>query len=105
MFDVTHIIQAVKKFYAKKLQIMCEMDLELAENKNLDSNKIKTILIVSYFLKTFKLSMIILNLTYLVGVFWLILCEAHMDFYLDHDDYEEETFLKSYDFDGRTIQE
>ena len=77
MFDVTLYIQAVKRFYAKKLQQMCENDIELASNKNLDSNKIKTILIVSYMLKTVKLMIVIFNLSYTVGMVWLILCEAH----------------------------
>jgi hypothetical protein len=82
---------------------MCDIDQSLAENKDLDSNKIKTILVVSYLLKTFKLAMIIFNLTYIVGIFWLIICEAHKDYYLDSETYNEESFLDVYEIDARTI--
>ena len=105
MFDVSLMIQAVKKYNAKKLQLMCENDIELAENKNLDSNKIKTILIVSYLMKTFKLVMIIFNISYIVGMIWLILCEAHKDYYHGTENLEQETFLEVYEIDQRTIQE
>lgn len=101
MFDVSLMIQAVKKYNAKKLQQMCENDVELAENKNLDSNKIKTILIVSYLMKTFKLAMIIFNISYIVGMIWLILCEAHKDYY--HGTEDQETFLEVYEIDQRSI--
>jgi potassium voltage-gated channel Eag-related subfamily H protein 8 len=42
-------------------------------------------LILSYILKIFKLVIIILNLSYLFGVFWLVLCEAVFDFQYDID--------------------
>lgn len=81
---------------------MCEDDQELAENKNLDTNKIKAILIVSYLLKTFKLAMIILAVSYVIGMLWLILCEAHQDFSSSHPD---PSFLEAYDMSSRTIKE
>jgi hypothetical protein len=82
---------------------MCENDIELAENKNLDSGRIKTILVVSYLMKTFKLAMIIFNISYIVGMIWLILCEAHKDYYHGTKDLEQETFLEVYEIDQRTV--
>ena len=51
-------------------------------NKLIDNNKIETILIISYSLKTFKLVIIILNMSYIVGMSWLIICEFTEDFIL-----------------------
>lgn len=34
-------------------------------------------------LKIFKLVLVIMNIAYLTGVFWLVLCEGITDFYLD----------------------
>ena len=42
-------------------------------------------LLLNYFLKIFKLVLIIMNLSYLFGVFWIAVCEAVMDFQYDID--------------------
>ena len=55
-------------------------DPELNENFDIDSNKLEEMLLLKYFLKIFKLVIVILNLSYLFGVFWICLCEAVMDF-------------------------
>jgi hypothetical protein len=59
----------------------------------------------------------ILNTSYILGMLWLILCEAHQDFYLgvDFSIYERENhsfeypehlmanFLTAYDIPGRSV--
>lgn len=60
-----------------------ERDPTLATNLDIDSNKIEEMLVLSYFLKIFKLVIIILNLSYLFGVLWMGLCEAIFDFKFD----------------------
>jgi hypothetical protein len=71
-----------------------EKDPTLATNLDIDSNKIEEMLVFSYFLKIFKLVIIILNLSYLFGVMWIVLCEAVFDFQfdIDIDTYLEDSF-------------
>ena len=50
-------------------------DPELAENSDLDNNNIMIILMISYFFKTFKLVVIILTVSYFMGMLWYIFCD------------------------------
>ena len=66
----------------------------LANNVDIDSNKIEDLLIISYSLKTFKIMITIMTITYYTGIFFLIMCEGVQDFvqdvevdeYIDHHD-------------------
>lgn len=70
----------VKRYHAKDIMKKIDKNPSLATNLYIDSNKIEELLVLSYILKIFKLVIIIMNLSYLVGVFWLVLCEAVYDF-------------------------
>ena len=76
-----------------------EKDPTLATNLDIDSNNIEEMLVFSYFLKIFKLVIIILNLSYLFGVMWILLCEAVFDFQYDIeiDTYLENSFEETPD--------
>ena len=76
-----------------------ERDPSLAQNLDIDSNNIEELLVFSYFLKIFKLVIIILNLSYLFGVLWICLCEAVFDFQydIDIDTYLQNTFEEAPD--------
>jgi hypothetical protein len=83
LFDVRRINTFVKGRFDKQIQNIIENDPALAEDKDQDNNKIQDILMVSYAIKIFKLVVVILNITYLTGVIWLILCEFLLDFKYD----------------------
>ena len=70
----------VKRYHAKDIMKKIDKNPSLATNLYIDSNKIEELLVLSYILKIFKLVIIIMNLSYVVGVFWLVLCEAVYDF-------------------------
>ena len=57
---------------------------------DIDQNKIEDLLIISYTLKTLKLMIIIMNITYFTGIFFLALCEMVHDFL---ENIEVEDFL------------
>ena len=65
--------------------LIIENDYELANSMDEDNNKIEELLWISYVLKTFKLVIIITNISFLTGVFWLMLCEFNHDFIFDID--------------------
>ena len=80
LYDVQKMMDFVKKQSFKKTMAKIEKDPTLATNLDIDSNNIEEMLVFSYFLKIFKLVIIILNLSYLFGVMWILLCEAVFDF-------------------------
>jgi len=53
---------------------MVENDDPMGDNKDIDNTKIRKLLLISYFLKTFKQVVIILNVSYFLGILWWILC-------------------------------
>lgn len=59
-------------------------------NVDIDQNKIEDLLIISYTLKTLKLMIIIMNITYFTGIFFLVLCEMVHDY---QENIEVEDFL------------
>ena len=64
---------------------MVENDDPMADNKDIDSIKIRKLLLISYFLKTFKQIVIILNVSYFLGILWWILCQIEEDILLGKD--------------------
>jgi hypothetical protein len=54
-------------------------DPVLASNTNIDFNKIEDLLLISYTLKTLKLVITIMNISYFTGIFFLIICEGVHD--------------------------
>ena len=61
---------AVKDYWQSVVIKQMELDPELNEDFDTDSNKLEEMLLLNYFLKIFKLVLIIMNLSYLFGVFW-----------------------------------
>ena len=76
---------AMKDYWKEVILERLEDDPELNNNLDVDSNKLEEMLLLNYFLKILKLVIIILNLSYLFGVFWMCLCEAVLDFQFDID--------------------
>ena len=73
-------MQRVKRFYKRNYERNVELDPMLAFNTDLDQNKIEECLLTEYFLKIVRLVVIILALSYFFGIFFLVVCEAVLDF-------------------------
>ena len=56
------------------------MNKNHGENKFEDQNKIYLIEFMQYFLKSFKLIIVISNCCFFVGIIWYIFCECELDF-------------------------
>lgn len=61
---------------------MLENHPELGEDVVNDHNQIEQLLHISYFLKTFKLIVIIFNISYFLGLVWIIFCDFSLDLQL-----------------------
>ena len=69
----------------KKILNIIETNPELANDTDIDNNKIEKMLFTSYTMKTLRLVILIMNISYLTAVFWLMLCEFVQDFIFDID--------------------
>lgn len=48
---------------------------DLAENQDIDNNNIELLMKIQYGLKTLKLAITIFNISYFMGIIWLIFCD------------------------------
>jgi hypothetical protein len=65
----------VKKFYQRRLERIVRDDPELAKDNLIDNNNIMVILTIGYLFKTFKIVIVILGVSYFIGIFWYIYCD------------------------------
>lgn len=100
LFDVSKLMRILKNRYKEKLAVIIEEDHDLANNVDIDNNKIEELLRISYVLKTIKLIIIIINISFLTGTFWLMLCEFVHDFVYDIDPiYDREPGKEEIEYD------
>ena len=75
----------VKMKYKQKLQNLANKDSELARNIYIDNNKIEEILIIKYMFKIMKFVIIIVHISFIVGMGWMILMGTIEDFWFNID--------------------
>uniref|UniRef100_A0A7S3FW38 Cyclic nucleotide-binding domain-containing protein n=1 Tax=Strombidium rassoulzadegani TaxID=1082188 RepID=A0A7S3FW38_9SPIT len=68
-------MRQVKMVFNSRLERIIKNDPQLAEDMHIDNNNIMHILMISYFFKTFKLVIIILTVSYFMGMFWYVYCD------------------------------
>ena len=85
IFDIPRLMKIIKIGYKERSQKMIETDKQMAEDQILDHNKIEEILNIGYLLKITKLIIIILNLSYLLSMFWYIMCKLVEDWELEEE--------------------
>ena len=79
LLDTGRFMKHVKKYYEIQLLKVCE-DPALAENRDLDQNKIMRIIMISYIFKIFKLVILIFQVSYFLGIFFYIYCDVTRQF-------------------------
>ena len=75
MFNVNAIMASVKSYFYTYVLERSKNDSRFAQGKHESNNMIEETLLVSYILKIFRVIIIILNASYLVGMMWLIILE------------------------------
>ena len=80
----------VKKISFSRLERMIDQDPELAENQDIDNNNIELLMKIGYGLKTLKLAITIFNISYFMGIIWLIYCD------FTSKDWERDDFIFTY---------
>ena len=67
-----------------------EKDPLIDENTLLDNNSIDGLMNFKYFLETLKLVIVIFNVSYFTGIFWIIYCDLIERYMLKHDEHHGE---------------
>lgn len=75
IIDVDYIMLRIKRWQMIRTNIIIESDVKFGEDTSKDNNMTSTLMNVSFFLKTLKLVLIIINTCYYTGMFWHIICE------------------------------
>jgi hypothetical protein len=89
----------VKRFYGNRLNKVVE-DPELAENIDIDQNKIMTIISISYLFKILRLIILILVVSYFLGILFYIFCDITRSF--ESVQLAEDDFITAFGFLDQT---
>ena len=75
MFNVNAMMTFVKEYLYSYVIERSKHDSSFAQNIHESNNMIEETLLISYILKIIRVIIIIINASYLVGMFWLIILE------------------------------
>jgi hypothetical protein len=101
ILDVTKLKGYFKYVINSRMERRLEWDEGFANNMLENKNPVQTLLFTGYFLKTLQLTIIIVNLSYIIGMLFFIMCEFNQDFIYDVDyhqldepsEFEPENFI------------
>lgn len=85
MFNVNAIMNFIKRYLNSYVLERSKNDTRFASNIHESNNMIEETLLISYILKIMKIIITIINASYLVGMFWLIILEIEEIELLDLD--------------------
>ena len=72
----------IKALSKSRMEGLIKSRPSLAEDMDEDHNQIENLMVVNYMLKTLRLIIIIVNIAFFIGMFWLIYCEVTMNLVL-----------------------
>lgn len=73
--NMQNIMYFPTQYYKKKIQDIIENDDYLANNTEVDNNNITTLMVIGYMMKIVRLVLIIMNISFFLGIFWWIICD------------------------------
>ena len=114
-FEILNVpvwVSKLKVLQMEKSQELVKTEPEVANDPNLDHNKIEEIIIVTFAMKIFKLMILIFNFSYLLAMFWYIMCKAVEDFYHSADytqtsdaESHPDVFIVNYNIQDKSYKE
>ena len=72
IFSVPALMMKMKVINNKIIEKMIKYDKDKAEDTLEDNNNISSLILFNFFMSTFKLAIIILNISYFLGIGWYI---------------------------------
>lgn len=75
LFNIHQIMGKIMHINKKKIEYMIKHDDRIAEETNVDINKISTLLMVNFVIRIIKIALLILTTCYFLGLAWYIFCD------------------------------
>lgn len=97
MLDVSMLKFYIKQGLINRMENRIERDDHFANNMIESMNPVESLMFSGYMLKSLQLTILLVNISYIMGMLFFILCEAIQDFiydvnYLEMSDDEIENF-------------
>ena len=101
--DIPRIMRAIKIIQRNRFMKKLIMDPDREENNYSDENKMDFVMLLGIMMKIFKLILIIANLSYFIGMSWLIMCRLEYHWFYDelHMMGESNLFFSYFNLDER----
>jgi hypothetical protein len=93
-FNIGKIYTDVKDYFKYRLIQKIKNHPEIESDMYNNHNGLETQMIIGLLLKAFKLIIIIFNLSFFLGMFWLIYCEVTFYLFKTHYDGQESLFVR-----------
>jgi hypothetical protein len=83
MLDVSMLKFYIKKGLINRMERRIDRDDHFANNMIESMNPVESLMFSGYMLKSLQLTILLVNISYIMGMLFFILCEAIQDFYYD----------------------
>ena len=97
IFNESEIKTYVKQLLAIRLKRIIEHKPHLANDQTSDNSKISALIIIKHVIKTIKMLILILTLSYFIGIFWLMLCELEYKYATEEEKSYQDYFVTYFD--------
>ena len=101
IFDVSKIMSKIEKLWMQRNLDQTKKDITRDYEKTIDFNKIQTLILIGYILKTAKLVIHIINISYFLGMIWWVYQEIINEYVTEGSFYHE---FELYKWDMETEQ-
>ena len=91
-FRIQLLFDYIKETLQQRLKEKILKDPELGEDMEQDNNQIELLLFISYGFQTAKLFIIVFNLSFFIGMFWLIFCSFTKNVFENEPLYQQKFF-------------
>jgi hypothetical protein len=79
------IMKSIQTGVRDRMLLKIEKDPLVDENTLEDNNSIDILMNIKYFLETFKLILVIFNVSYFTGIIWIIFCDFMERYFFSHE--------------------
>ena len=115
MLDVTMLKFYIKAGLINRMERKIESDVHFANNMIEPMNPVESLMFSGYMLKSLQLTIILVNISYIMGMLFFILCEAVQDYHYDVnyqemaeediENFEPENFIQYFQLYSKTAGE
>ena len=100
IYKIQNIMKYIQGKFRDRLLLKIEVDPRIDDNIMVDNNSIDILMNIRYALETFKLILVIINVSYFTGIAWMIFCSFMEKWYQGQGVQDYNNFIKNYDIES-----